>query len=156
VPATCAICLQPIVARNDVRVFGTEVMHRACASSGQETIGQRHQREIADLRRELVSTQESERRQALALQQERRRALNSERAARMADERVDERVDKAELERDEAVSRQVQAEIARDAAIRERNAARADLAKHTSAPEAPQIEDQRDDTIIRMSLLDMD
>jgi hypothetical protein len=151
-PATCAICLQSIVALNDVRVFGTEVMHRTCASSGQETIGQRHQRELADLRRELVSTQESLRRQALAFQQEQRRAQNSERAARIADERCDN----ARHERDEAVSRQVQAEVARDAAIRERNAARADLAKRTSAPESPQIEDQRDATVIRMSLLDMD
>jgi len=151
-PATCAICLQSIIAGNDVRVLGTEVMHRSCAFSGQETIGQRYQRELADLRSKLVSAQESQRRQAVALQQERQRALNSEQAARMADERVDN----AGLERDEAVSRQVQAEVARDAAIRERNAARAELVKHTSAPELPQTEDQRDATVIRMSLLDLD
>jgi hypothetical protein len=151
VPATCAICLQPIVARNDVRVFGTEVMHRACATSGQDTIGQRQLREIAELRSALISARESERRQLVAVQQERRRALNSERAARMADERVDN----AGLERDEAVSRQVQAEVARDAAIRERNAARAEVAKRT-ASEPSHTEDQRDATVIRMSLLDMD
>lgn len=154
-PAICAICLQPITTGNDVRVSGTEVMHRGCAMSGRETIGQRQQRQLAELQGALVAAQEGERRQTASLQQERRRAANSERSARLADERVDN----AGAERDEAVSRQVRAEIARDTAIRERDAARADLAKRTSVPEVASstpVDDQQDATMIRFGLLELD
>lgn len=152
-PATCAICLNPIVARNDVRVFGTEVMHRACAMSGRETIGQRQERELAEMRCALVTAQEGERRQSVALHQERRRAMNSQRAAVLADERLDN----AGAERDEAVSRQVRAEMERDAALRERNVARAELVKRTPAPDStPSTADDSNASEIRFSLLELD
>lgn len=130
-------------------------MHRGCAMSGRETIGQRQQRQLAELQGALVAAQEGERRQTASLQQERRRAANSERSARLADERVDN----AGAERDEAVSRQVRAEIARDTAIRERDAVRAELAKRTSVPEVASstpVDDQQDATMIRFGLLELD
>jgi hypothetical protein len=153
VPATCAICLQPIVTRNDVRVFGTEVMHRACAASGQETIGSRQRAQIAELRLALAAAQEGERRQTIFYQQMRHRAENAIRSARLADERVDN----AGAERDLAVEREVRATIARDAAIRERDAARADLAKRNPDVVLPTpAEDTRDGSVIRYSLLELD
>lgn len=154
-PATCAICLQPITTGNDVRVSGTEVMHRGCAMSGRETIRQRQQRQLAELQGALVAAQEGERRQMALYQQARLRADRSKDAARLADERVDN----AGVERDEAVSRRVRAEIARDLAIRERDTARAELSKRAQAPDvAPPtlVDDQEDGTSIRFGLLELD
>ena len=74
--ATCAICQQPIVTRQDVRVSGTEIMHRSCAAAGGETIGWRQGKEIADLRRQLVQAQESAAR-AIASQREQREQWRS-------------------------------------------------------------------------------
>lgn len=150
-PATCAVCLQPIVTRNDVRVSGTEVMHRSCAASGQETVGWRQKRQIAELREALTFAQECEKRQAALLRKERERVDRAVLAA-------DRRVDNAGAERDAALSDQVRAEIARDVAIRELNIVRAELAKRTPTPEVtpPPAEDTRDATVIRFSLLDLD
>jgi hypothetical protein len=150
-PATCAICLLPIVARNDVRVFGTEVMHRGCAASGRVTVGARQQTTVAELRAALASAQEGERRLLLLRQQDQARV---DRSIHLADQRVDN----AGAERDLAVAREVRATIERDAAVRERDTLRVELMKRTPPPTAvhQEPEDTRDATTIRFSLLDMD
>lgn len=133
-------------------------MHRACAVSGNETIGTRQQRTIADLTAELSAARESERRLRILHQSALQRAVNSERNARVADERVDN----AGAERDLAVERETLAVMARDSAVRERDAARAELAKRpvptqATPPTQTQTEsDDRDASEIRFSLLDLD
>lgn len=145
--ATCAVCLQPIVTRNDVRVSGTEVMHRACAATGQETIGWRNKRELADLRAQLAQAQGGVARQ--------RDTLARVRAANRELERL---LTEANCDRDLAQASQAQAADAMAELLQERDAALAELAKRppaqpsTVAPE----EDQRDATEQRFSLLELD
>lgn len=124
--------------------------------SGRDTVGQRQQALITELRAALTTAREGERRQMVLHQQQMLRADRAIEAAR----RADERVDNAGVERDEAVARQVQAEISRDAAIRERNRLLAELAKVPVVPPAPTeaapTGDRRDATVIRFSLLELD
>lgn len=145
-PATCAICQQPIIARNDVRVSGTEVMHRACAMSGQETVGSRQSREIADLRVALATAREGARQQLIFHQKQVHRA-----------ERAEREIAEAIADRDAARAAEAAADRLVTQALRERDEARTQLAQRTQALDvSPSSEDSRDATEIRFSLLDMD
>lgn len=153
-PATCAICLQPIVAGNDVRVFGTEVMHRACASSGRATVGTRLQQENAKLRSDLVEAQERARRLegdwAIVRKND---SVRSAAALRVVEQHLFEALG----DRDAARAAEATTGRLLTQALRERDEARAELARRTQAPDvSPPAEDERDATEIRFSLLDMD
>lgn len=153
-PATCAICLQPIVARNDVRVFGTEVMHTACARSGRETIGTRLQQENATLRSNLVEAQELARRLEADWATVRRNdSARSAAALRVVEQHLADAI----VDRDAARAAENTAGRFLTQALRERDEARAELARRTPAPDvSPPVEDERDATEIRFSLLDLD
>jgi len=150
-PATCAICQQPIIARHDVRVFGTEVMHRACAISGRQTVAVKQQQEIATLRAELSAAREAERRAVSEVQRARAAQCRAEDALRAMTARHAD----ALIVRDEACAAEATAGRLLTQALRERDDARSELAKRTTAhTDAP--EDTRDPAVIRASLLELD
>lgn len=53
--ATCAICMNPIVTRDDVRVSDTEVVHADCARRGGRTLTSNLRQEITDVRAQLAT-----------------------------------------------------------------------------------------------------
>jgi hypothetical protein len=129
-------------------VSGTEVMHRACAATGQETIWWRTRREVADLRAQLTQAQG-----------EASRERGNAARARAANRQLERLLAAANNDRDFAQEAQVQASDAMAKLLRERDAALAELAKRppiqpsvTSNPE----EDKRDATEQRFSLLELD
>lgn len=117
-------------------------MHRSCAGTGQETIGWRQKREIADLRAELAGAQEAARRLRGDL-----RAKIDILTGRC--EAVESKIDQ-----DRETFR-----IERERLEREISAARAEIAKRTPAgdiPPSPHVEEQLDATETRFSLLEFD
>jgi len=146
--ATCAVCLRPIVTRHDVRVFETEVMHTSCAASGQETVGWRHKRELAQLRADLVRANEEMRRKSALAARAQEESAQLLRTANGYASSVALGLEQARVER-------AQAEVARDTAVRERDTLRAQIAKSTAGPStAP--EEYGKDAETRFALLELD
>jgi hypothetical protein len=156
--AICAVCQQPIVTPDRFVIDGTEVMHRACARTGQRTVLQRALVKLADAEsraatdhRLLVEAQtkiaELQRQGREQAQDKRRIQEDHRHLVRVRD------LHRAETER----------------AIAERDAARRELALHqTLARQTPVVTtaaapdpahsgaDARDATEVRMSLLELD
>jgi ribosome-binding protein aMBF1 (putative translation factor) len=145
--ATCAVCLRPIVTRDDIRVSGTEIMHRSCAAAGRETVGWRTQREVADLRAQLAQAQGG-------ADRERGSAVR----ARATVREVERLLVAANSERDLAQEAQVKAADAMAKLLRERDAALAELARYPVQPNVTSNpdEDVRDGAEQRFSLLELD
>lgn len=156
--ATCAVCQQPIANLTRMRVAGSEILHVACARSGQQTIGARRQQDIARLEAELAT----ERRRRHEAELEVGRARNALRKVessvaideqRHADELAqlagarDRALADAARARGEAAAATRQA----DEAIRERDAAVADAARPATAEHT-----SGDDASVRFSLLEFD
>lgn len=132
------------MARQDVRVSGTEILHRACAAAGGETVGLRQQREIADLRSQLVHAQESVQR-AIASQQQQANRLRTQ-------------LSQAKHETSLARLAQGEAAAALAAVARERDALRLELAQRPVQPiaPAPPPEEPDDAAVTRFSLIELD
>ena len=147
--ATCAVCALPVVTRDDVRVSGTEVMHRVCAASGRETIGWRLQRENADLQ---VKIAQLEGRQARIEATQQHLVTQLENAQNTATQLREEHAGFGrQFDRVQTVLVQV---------TRERDEARAELAKRSASnPEPAPAEREKqhqDDTVVRFALLELD
>lgn len=156
--ATCAVCLMPIVTRQDVRVHGAEIMHTRCARLGRETVGARLARETARLQADLVQAQEA----ILRLTAEHGGALGRalatrDAAIRQEGERHRER-DQAVLERHQAIKDLEQAVRERDVARREIEALRSRTQAEPPgvAAETASADRQPDDSSARFALLEFD
>lgn len=143
---TCAACDQPIVRTQRFVLMGTECVHRTCALAGMSTLGSRLRSQVAETR---VTCER--------LQREAREARDR---AAISDRRV------AQLETDLA-RRTLELESTRELLLRAERpiAAPSAIVTPTAASVAPpptpdpgpptdQEQEGRDDTEIRMSLLE--
>jgi hypothetical protein len=132
--ATCAACLQPITKLTGFVISGTEAFHRTCVANIARSVRTRQALEIVELRGELSNvilerdSLENDHRVELAkmdhqinrLREDLRAAESRAARAESSTYTVDDRIRE---QRDAAIS-------ARDQAIRERDAARAEAALH--------------------------
>jgi hypothetical protein len=135
--ATCAICLHPIIDRQQVRIRNTEVLHLACARQGGQTVGDRLQREVSELRVQLAR----ERREVEDARTREQQAQVALRSMHASSERVVVQRDRLLVERDQIIAD-------RDRAITERDQALAGGDSH-SAPSG-------DDTETRFAMMELD
>ncbi len=147
--ATCAACQQPIIARQQVRVVGCEVVHAICV--GRKTIGDTMREGLARVEARIAALEA----EGAALHGEARRAmLDVTRLREELGHRV--REEQATLRALDTSNRE------RDAAIQERDRLRTEnqaLRARPLAPTANDSEDQvdnRDPFVVRASLLELD
>jgi len=144
--ARCAICLQPIVARNQVVVAETEVLHKACAASGAPTIRAKLEQSLAETRAEIERSRGEAQRSRVA-------AHEARAAEASAQARIRRLTDEAERH---AAARTAAQARARQLAT-ELEAALAEVRRLTTSPpeSVDGVEDQ-DASRVRFALLDLD
>lgn len=141
------MCLQPIVARQDVRISGSEVMHRTCAASGQKTTFWRQSEQIAVLRAALAAAESGQRQAELARDRVLARMEDMQRATSSVE------AENQALRQNAAAQGGVVAEL-RQQLVAAQAQVRAQSKSHTPTSETPQ--DDRDPSEVRFSLLDLD
>ncbi len=147
--AICAACQQPIVARQQVRVVGCEVVHASCV--GRKTIGDTMRQGLASIE-PRVATLEAE---GAALRGEATRALMEVARARREIAQRHEEWTATHTALGDALRE-------RDAAIQERDRLRAENQALRARPPAPTTNDSedhvdnRDPFVVRASLLELD
>ena len=148
--ATCAVCLQPIVARQDVRIAGSEVLHRACAASGRETAFWRQARQVSALKADLAT---SEATRARLARDHSTAVAHLDDARRICD---DVATDNQRLHDELSAQKLVIEDLRRQLAISQARVAKeAQVAKEATSS-SDNLQDDRDPTEVRFSLLDMD
>ena len=172
--ARCAACLQPIVGKGFV-IADTEVMHTACAQAGRTTETQRLRASVkragekvddaAELVRRAGDTARKAEQSMVALMRDRDQARNDLRITEQRLEMANARTTES-LAREGTLRAQLHAaEVARDAARRELEGARSELAAYaalraagiTTTPSQPaEKRDTRDATEQRFSLIELD
>jgi len=154
--ATCAVCQSPIVEPQKFVIDGTEVLHRACALSGQLTVLQRTQQALANAQHAESNAH--------------RHLIEYRSKISILEGKVREHeTDLERVQRDLRVSQRHHAKTRaeRDAAIAERDAARREAAlhQHLAASTTPDSEGMKEEVApkpegdpseTRFSLLEFD
>jgi len=173
--AHCAVCRQPITKQTRFKVAGTEAIHDACLSQLSQSVLHRLRRRHDEIVATMTSLEQRALRAENQLTLSRQLVVERERdldVLRRDRDRLREDLsalrtraadnEAAAWHRGQRVGQEILDRLAaeRDAARRERDAARAELALfhalHASTPAREPAKDERDASEIRFSLLDLD
>jgi hypothetical protein len=163
--ATCTICMNPILTRDDVRVSATEVMHADCARRGGQTLVWRLRQEIAGLHEKLLEANRRNR----DLEHEVGQAETATRHARRMTDAAVQTHQRVRVQLDDAIEslgRRLAAAQGELAARNSRSSGpdRAPALTHQPADDAGRVhtplpqdvgENEKDPTEIRFSLLEL-
>lgn len=162
--ATCAACMQPITSRAALVVSGTEVFHRACALNISTSRAHRQAQRVLEVERMVEIAQRGMAEVQRSCDAYVSRSEQAVAVAQAAQEAAENRAAVAQRAGRELGIALGEMRQARDAALRERDAARSEAALHQRLGSATSTTDVatvgklpvEDDSVQRFAMLELD